>query len=76
MTQPEGFISHVHEEKVCKLKRSIYGLKQASRAWNLKFHGFLISFGFVRSSADQCIYVLNEEKCLTVIAIWVDDLSV
>ena len=73
MAQPEGFISRGHEEKVCKLKRSLYGLKQASRAWNLKFHGFLTSFGFVRSSSDQCIYVLNEEKCLTVIAIWVDD---
>ena len=39
----------------------------------MKFHSFLTSFGFVRSSADQCVYVLKEEKCITVIAIWVDD---
>jgi hypothetical protein len=48
-------------------------LKQASRAWNIKFHGFLIKFGFIRSSADPCVYIKKEEDCLTIIAIWVDD---
>src|SRR6267154_5573930 len=42
MEQPQGFITPGTETKVCRLKKAIYGLKQASRAWNLQFHGVLI----------------------------------
>jgi hypothetical protein len=37
MTQPEGFVDPKHAGKICKLQRSIYGLKQASWSWNLHF---------------------------------------
>ena len=73
MVQPMGFIQPGREDAVCKLNRSLYGLKQVSRAWNTKFHNALAGFGFVRSSADQCVYVLQEKGCLTIISIWVDD---
>src|SRR3954462_13318568 len=47
MVQPEGFADPKDAGKVCKLQRSIYGLKQASRSWNLHFDQVIKSFGFV-----------------------------
>ena len=46
MIQPEGFITKNQEHMVCKLKMSIYGLKQASRSWNIRFDQVIKSFGF------------------------------
>ena len=47
MIQPEGFMAPEDDGKVCKLKRSIYGLKQASQSWNLRFDEVVKSFGFI-----------------------------
>ena len=46
MMQPKGFITKNQEHMVCKLKRSIYGLNQASRSWNIRFDQAIKSFGF------------------------------
>jgi hypothetical protein len=56
MKQPEGFPSSDGEHLVCKLMKSIYGLKQASCQRYLKFHNVISSFGFVENIMDQCIY--------------------
>ena len=45
MTLPESFTSK-YGSKVCKLQRSIYGLKQASRSWNIRFDETIKEFGF------------------------------
>jgi hypothetical protein len=45
MAQPAGFEVQGHERKACCLKRSIYGLKQSSRQWYLRFHDSITSFG-------------------------------
>lgn len=42
---------------VCKLNKSIYGLKQASRQWYLKFDQIVSSIGFVKNKLDDCIYM-------------------
>ena len=47
MVQPENFESNDSKQLVCRLKRSIYGLKQASRQWYLKFDQVITSFGFL-----------------------------
>ena len=56
MKQLEGFSSSQGEHLVCKLKKSIYELKQASHQWYLKFHDVISSFGFEENIMDQCIY--------------------
>jgi hypothetical protein len=48
MTQPEGFVDPTNAGKVCKLQKSIYGLKQPSRSWNLHFDEVVKGFGFIR----------------------------
>ena len=49
MIQPKGFVDPKDANKVCKLQRSIYGLKQASRSWNLRFDEVIKEFGFVQT---------------------------
>ncbi|KAK8597319.1 hypothetical protein V6N12_065790 [Hibiscus sabdariffa] len=56
MTQPEGFVTPENARKVCKLQRSIYGLKQASRSWNARFNEAIQEFGFIRNEDEPCVY--------------------
>ena len=55
ITQPEGFTSK-DDNQVCKLQRSIYGLKQASRSWNIRFHETIKEFGFSQNQDEACVY--------------------
>lgn len=48
MSQPEHYIFKGKESLVCRLKKSLYGLKQSPRMWYLKFDAFVLSIGFVR----------------------------
>ena len=73
MDQPPGFISSDSPTHVCRLLKSLYGLKQASRSWNVMFDGYLVGLGFVRSVADPCVYRRSEENGIVILAIWVDD---
>ncbi|KAK8670849.1 hypothetical protein V6N13_037463 [Hibiscus sabdariffa] len=56
MTKLEGFVTPTNAGKVCKLQRSIYGLKQASRSWNLRFNDSIKEFGFVKNEDKPCVY--------------------
>ncbi|GJZ12069.1 retrotransposon protein, putative, ty1-copia subclass [Tanacetum coccineum] len=56
MVQPEGFVDPNHPRKVCKLQRSIYGLKQASRSCNKRFDEEIKKFGFDQNLDEPCVY--------------------
>ena len=74
MDQPEGFQDKGKAHMVCKLKKSIYGLKQAFRQWYLKFHEILITFGFKENLVDQCIYFKISGSKICIIVLYADDM--
>ena len=76
MEQQPGYIKKGEEHLVCKLKRSLYGLKQSSRCWNTVFKQYMESINFKQCTADPCIFVTGEEADLTIVAVYVDDLIV
>lgn len=73
MRQPKGFVENGKEKMVCRLKRSIYGLKQSPRCWNSTLDDQLKQIGFIQSKSDPCVYVAAEGEPF-IIAIYVDDI--
>lgn len=73
MKMPECYKSSSAGCKVLKLKKAIYGLKQASRAWNKKVDNCLISNGYKRSKIEPCMYIKDTNKCKTIVTVYVDD---
>jgi len=69
MSQPEGF--EIDRNRVCLLKRSLYGLKQSPRQWNLKFKEFLKDVGLIEAYNDASIFYRKEP--LLILSIYVDD---
>ena len=57
MAQAPGFIQKGSAEKVYKLNKAIYGLKQSPFLWNCAIHEWLVDYGFVANAVDRCLYV-------------------
>ena len=74
MSQPEGFIKEGKEDLVCRLHKSLYGLKQAGRTWYLKLNESLVGMGFRRCNADYSIYYIQKDTTKIIILVYVDDL--
>ena len=60
--------------KVCKLQRSIYGLKQASRSWNLRFDQTVKEFGFIKNEDEPCVYKKVSGSAVIFLVLYVDDI--
>lgn len=71
MRLPDGF---KRGNLVCKLNKSLYGLKQASRMWNERFHTYVTKMGFQRSAHDHCLYSKGENESKIYLLLYVDDL--
>jgi hypothetical protein len=74
MAQPEGFAIKGKEHMGCRLRKSIYGLKQASRQRNLKFDQVIKGFGFRENEVDSCIYVKFKGGKLVILVLYIDDI--
>nr|GEZ98649.1 putative retrotransposon protein [Tanacetum cinerariifolium] len=76
MEQPEGFVNLKYPNRVCKLKRSIYGLKQASRQWNKRFDDEIKKFGFIQNRDEPCVYQKASGNNITFLILYVDDILI
>lgn len=74
MVQPDGFVAEGQEHKLCKLKKSIYGLKQASRSWNIRFDQAIKSFGFDQCPDESCVYKKCNGNVVMFLVLYVDDI--
>ncbi|CAB4002241.1 Hypothetical predicted protein [Paramuricea clavata] len=79
LEQPEGFVKKANsgQKLVCKLNKSIYGLKQAAKNWYEALTSLLLKKGFKRSCNDYCLFVRKEENgTFSYVLVWVDDIVV
>ena len=74
MMQPEGFVDPKGANKVCKLQRSIYGLVQASRSWNIRFNEVIKAFGFIQVYGEACLYKKVSGSSVAFLILYVDDI--
>ncbi|GKB83369.1 retrotransposon protein, putative, ty1-copia subclass [Tanacetum coccineum] len=76
MTQPEGFVNPKYPNHLCKLERSIYGLKQASRQWNKRFDDEIKKFDFTQNRDEPCVYQKASGSYVTFLILYVDDILI
>lgn len=79
MKQPEGYIDEERPNHVCRLNKSIYGLKQAARCWNSLIDTFLLSTEYRKCIADPCVYMKSVKRQdgeidFVIIALYVDNI--
>jgi hypothetical protein len=70
--QPEGFIDPINVGKICKLQKSIYGLKQASQSWNIRFDEVVKGFYFHHNEEEACVYKKESGSIVVFLILYVD----
>ena len=76
MQQPVGFVNEGQENKVCRLLKSIYGRKQSSRQWYIRFHNTIILNGFIMIDEDHCVYIKRSMDKFIIMSLYVDDILI
>ena len=77
ITQPDGFKVAGKENWVCKLNKSLYGLKQSPRQWYKRFDQFMIGQNYTRSSFDHCVYFRKlQDGSFIYLLLYVDDMLI
>ena len=79
MTQTEGYVDAERPDYACKLRKSIYGLKQSARCWYSTLDQHLVSPGNRKSNADGCIYIklsasADGQLNFVIFAVYVDEI--
>ncbi|BFG24559.1 hypothetical protein CerSpe_108330 [Prunus speciosa] len=77
MSQPQGFVEASKGNLVCRLKKSLYGLKQSPRQWYKRFDTYMLRIGYRRCESDCCVYshVFKDGKIILLL-LYVDDMLI
>ncbi|KAK4397591.1 hypothetical protein Sango_1595700 [Sesamum angolense] len=73
-TNPEGFTCIAEEQKVFRLQRSIYGLKQVSRSWNTHFDEVICGYDFIKNECNPCVHKKISGSTVAYLVLYVDDI--
>jgi Reverse transcriptase (RNA-dependent DNA polymerase) len=76
MTLPHGYKDDSNKDLVCKLNKSIYGLKQSPRAWYGKLSHSLLLYNFVKSTTDSSMFIKHSGSTTTIVLVYVDDIII
>jgi len=77
MSQPEGFVEAGKEDLMCRLRKSLYGLKQSSRQWYKRFDTFMLQIGYKRGEYDCCVYSRAfDDGHMIILMFYVDDMLI
>ena len=77
MAQPEGYVETGKENLVCRLKKSLYGLKQSPRQWYKRFDSYMLKINFRRCLKDCCVYYhVFEDGMIILLLLYVDDMLI
>ncbi|KAK1666544.1 hypothetical protein QYE76_054703 [Lolium multiflorum] len=74
MRQPPGFVDPTRPHHLCRLVKALYGLKQAPRAWHARLGSVLRAHGFVPSTADTSLFLLQRPEVTMYLLVYVDDI--
>ena len=76
MTQPPGFVDVDRPDYVFRLRKALYGLKIAPRAWYMELRTYLLTSGFINLVTDTSLFILKKDRSFVYMLIFVDDILV
>ncbi|KAL6327135.1 hypothetical protein AAG906_014953 [Vitis piasezkii] len=76
MDIPSGYVANTEGNIVCKLQRTLYGLKQSPRAWFGRFSTAMKKYGFQQSNSDHTLFLKHRQGKLTALIVYVDDMII
>ena len=74
--QPPGFVAQAEIRKICRLRKSLYGLKQSPRTWFSKFNQVVETFGMQKSKSDHSVFYKNSSYGIILLVVYVDDIVI
>jgi hypothetical protein len=73
-SQPTGFVDPAHPDLVCRLRKSLYGLKQTPQAWYSRFATYLTTLGFIEAKSDNSLFIFRRGSDTVYLLLYVDDI--